>query len=123
MAQPDRVRGAEQVRAGNVDRYIACRRVQMIQNNSSLEARATAIFDQQTIAPQYRRHLGSMTEENRRLRAREIILIELADLIEELRPALVVEEFAGKLLARPAKALQDLGSKVILDRLQIMQQN
>src|SRR5579871_5787266 len=65
-------------------------------------------------------HVTRVFRENPKFGAREVVLREVADLVEELGAALVVEEFAGQSLFLLAQSRNDLRAEVIALGREIM---
>ena len=73
-------------------------RVKRVDEDLRLDRGSRAIFEQHGAFAAESRHLLGMTAKNSRLGPRQIIFIELGDLLEQLRTALVVEPSARQRL-------------------------
>ena len=97
----------------DVDRQIGPRLAELFEQQPGLEAAAAAEFDQLAIRADRLGHLGGVALEDRQLGARQIILVELADLVEERRAAFIVKVLAGDVLLGPAQAVEHVVAESI----------
>ena len=95
-----------QVIAGDVDGHVRGRPDQAVEQIARLHAAAAAEFDQHHAGAEPLPHLGGELFHQLQLGARDVVLVEFADAIEEDRAALVVEVLAGELLRRPSQAVE-----------------
>ena len=107
----DGLRRRAQVLLGNVHRHVG-RRAACVQQQAHLGAAAAAVFHQ--TAPS--RHAAgdgrAVGAQNRDLRARQVVLGQPRDGVEQPRTRGVVEVLGGNGLARLAQSMQDLRSHV-----------
>ena len=75
----------------------------------TLIAGAAPVFHQRDPRPDEVRDLTGALAQDRELAAREIVLVERADALEEPRADVVVEEFRRQRLSRAAEAVQHVG--------------
>src|SRR5919202_4932614 len=91
-----------------VDRHVSSGSLQVIQEDARLGAAAAAILDEQYVGAEQRGDVGAGLAHDARLGARGVVLIELRDLLEQVRAHLVVEQLARQLFLRTPQAAQDL---------------
>ena len=90
--------GLLQVFAGDVHGNVRRRIGQCVQEVSRFDAAAAPILDQHRAGADLRSHLGRKLVHKRQFRTSQIVLVQLADPIEQLRAALIVEVFARQTL-------------------------
>jgi hypothetical protein len=115
VLREERLRAVEERRARDVDRQVA-------QRGRALEQRAdeaprlprapAAELDEIAPLAGERRDLGGVRGQDLVLRAREVVLRQPADLLEQRRPDGVVEESARQALGRGGETPLDLGREV-----------
>ncbi len=103
----------------NVDGHIGRRLEEVIEQEARLRATPTAVLDEQTLLPEHLRHRAGVVPHDAQLGAREIVLVERANLLEELRPPLIVEELGGQLLLRLAQAAEHFFTEAAELRLEV----
>ena len=97
----------------NIDGHIAQTSLQRLDQDANLPARAAAIFDQEAPLAKKRCDLAGVSLENRNLGSRRVILVELANPVEEFRASLVVEVFWRDALLRLRKPFEDFPLEVL----------
>ncbi len=101
----------------HVDRDIGVDRGKRGKQEARLAARSGAELDQHVGVTHLGRDLGAMIGEQRRLHPRRIILLELGDLLEQLRAAGVVEEPARQAARLSRQALKHGVGEFVARRL------
>ncbi len=91
----------------NIDWYVSRKLVQMLQQDSGLETRTTAKFDQAGLWTDQYGHLVNRLAHDLELGVGQVVLGQLGDLLEQLRATLVVEILRRDRLLRSAKSLDD----------------
>ena len=86
--------GIEQPLLGDIDRDISDRVLELLEQHARLDSGARAETDQLDIRANRFRHLASVALQQLRLRARDVILGQFADFLEEIGAALIVKKFA-----------------------------
>src|ERR1051326_1956490 len=100
----------------DVDRYINARIAQFFEQDARLRSRAGAETDQFDLRTERVPHLRAMQSQNLDLSARDVVLGQLADLLEQLRAMFVVEKFAGQFAWRLCQTAHNFVAKVLLCR-------
>ena len=104
---------------GNVHGNIRNGILEMFEQHPRLHSRARSKADQLCVRADRFGHLGSMTTQDLRLGASDIIFRELGDFLEQLRAALVVKKFARERTRRTREAFQDFSEEILTDRLEV----
>ncbi len=100
-----RLGGAQQVFARDVDRRIHRRLLQRLQQQAGLAAGAAAVIDDIGARPRKRGDFGAVGAQEGDLDARNVVLGHLEDGLEQVRAALVIDEAAGQ----PLRHLREAG--------------
>ena len=118
----ERLRAVAHHALGHVDRHVALQRaggVQRVEQHARLRGRARAELDELDGARQ-RRQLGRGLLEDRALGARGVVLGQLADPVEQLGAARVVEVLGRQFLERPREAVEHvLGERAFLAAVEV----
>src|SRR6185503_16548249 len=115
--------GAAQRALRNVDSYVGAEPGQLAEEDLGLYAGAGAELDEDAAIGDTVRHLGRMGLEDRRLRARGIVLRQSRDLLEQLAAARVIKKAARQSFLRPRQAVEDgYGKLVVVERKSLRQQ-
>ena len=113
-------RRAAQLLARNVDRDIGGRPIERLEQDAHLVAGAAAELDETAMRTDAGGDIGGETVEDRDLGARQIILGQLADLLEQSRAARVVEKFTRQRFGVAAEPGEDRVAKAFLARREVM---
>ena len=111
--------GIDEALLGNIDRDVGDRILEMFEQHPRLHAGAGAEADQLRVRADRFGHFAAVTPQELGLGAGDVILRQLADFLEQLRAALIVEKFAGKRTRRTGESGDDFGEKIRADRLEI----
>ena len=108
-----------EVLAGDVDRDVldATRGAERLEHEARLGAAAGAGLDHPHARAPARHHLVHARAHDRGLGARDVVLGELADGVEELRAGAVVEVLRRETLRREAEAEERVGAEALASRL------
>src|SRR5271154_134182 len=93
---------------GDVDRNIETRHPERIDQNLGLEARTSAILQQDRLLAAEVRDFSGMLLKNGRFRARKIIFLKLRDRFEELAASIVVKPATWQRFLAPRKTCDDV---------------
>ena len=104
----DGVRRGDEVFLRNVDRHVGGEIDQVFEENTDLQARAAAELDQAGLRTDQRSHLVRVPRHDRELGFCQVILGQLADLVEQLRAPLIVEILGRDGFLIQAQPFEDL---------------
>ncbi len=104
--------GFRQALFGNVDWQISDEILQMAEQHPRLDPRARAKADEFGIVADRFRDLGTVMAQDLRLGPGHVILGQLADLLEEIRAAFVIEKLARQGAGRAGKSRDGLFEKI-----------
>ena len=91
--------------AGDIDRQIGSGCIELFEQQPRFQAAAAAKFDQLAIFARGIGHFTGVCLEDRQLRPRQIILVELANLVKKRRARLVVKVFTRDFFLRSAESM------------------
>ena len=91
----------------------------MFEQHPRLDSRAGAESDQLRVGADRFRHLAPVVPQQLCLRARDVILGQLADFLEQLDAAFVVKKFAWERTRRGRKTGENFREEILIDRLEI----
>jgi hypothetical protein len=100
------------MRAGNVDRHIALRRIERVEQEPHLGERTGAELDDLGLGADLGRDLAGALGEDAKLGARRVVLGQLADAVEQRRARDVVEELRRNAARRSAEAREQLAAEI-----------
>src|SRR4051812_12433745 len=95
----------------------------MFQQQTRLDPSTGSESNERGVRPDRFSDFGSVKMQELRLCAGDVILGQLADLLEQVRAALVVEKFAGQRWGRDAQSRNNFSKKICTDRLEIEDRN
>ena len=93
---------------GHVDRHIAGRRLQSVEQDPRLHRGSCSVLDQNRARPDPPRQVGRCVGQDRSLGARGIVFRQHRDVLEQVRAARIVEQARGQRLLAAGKAFENI---------------